>query len=83
MPQNERAQHSCGTPVRPWALRKAKVLAAGCHGGVHLLAQRLVIFVLGQVELCIPLLAYVPHYRKDEDSRLKQVCELGRRSLWP
>jgi hypothetical protein len=33
-------------------LGKAKVLAAGCHGGVERFAEVFVGFVLGEIELC-------------------------------
>ena len=72
-------------------LCKAKVLAARRHGRVDLLAEDFVAFVFGEVEFCDgcqsaidPIYFPLVNQRKGwKNVRLKHVCELGKRSLFP
>jgi hypothetical protein len=67
----------------PPGLCEAKVLAAGCHGGVEGLAEIFVRLVLGEVKLCDGVSNDQYKGQHGRDARLKQVWLEGRRSLLP
>lgn len=65
-------------------LCEAEVLASSGHGGIQLLSELLIGFVLRKIKFCHNVrLCSVAGSRRRGDLRLKQVCELGSLSLLP
>lgn len=66
------------------ALSKPEVLATSSHGRVKASTEVFVTFILGEIKLWKQQLVKCSYIRIGwQNSRLKQVCELGRRSLLP
>ncbi len=80
-----RAPRKCPGDTVTLHLRESEILASCRHGCVDLLSELFVAIILGKVKFYAQgqPCASKAQGQRQKDLRLKQVCELGKRSLLP